>query len=76
VSPAPCAPPWPFLLVLVPSAPPHLERRRAVRDTWGGPPWPGSGSPPVRSLFVLGVPPSPSAQRRLLAESRQHRDIL
>ncbi|NXM98137.1 B3GT5 galactosyltransferase, partial [Sylvia borin] len=70
-----CAPPTPFLLILVPSAPPHLERRLAIRDTWGGH-WPASGSPSTRTIFVLGSPSSSSAQRRLLAESRQHGDIL
>ncbi|NXU64006.1 B3GN4 acetylglucosaminyltransferase, partial [Horornis vulcanius] len=65
----------PFLLLLVPSAPPHRERRSAVRDTWGGP-WKEPGTPPARTVFVLGAAPSPPEQRRLLAESRQHGDIL
>ncbi|XP_074385914.1 beta-1,3-galactosyltransferase 4 [Zonotrichia albicollis] len=75
LSPPPCAPPAPFLLILVPSAPPHLQRRLAVRDTWGGP-WAGSGAPPARTVFVLGTPGDPREQRELLAESRQHGDIL
>ncbi|NXQ29811.1 B3GT4 galactosyltransferase, partial [Alaudala cheleensis] len=75
LAPAPCAPPGPFLLLLVPSALPHRQRRLAVRDTWGGP-WKGWGSPPSRTVFVLGTSPSPVASRQLLAESRQHGDIL
>ncbi|NXV58540.1 B3GT4 galactosyltransferase, partial [Molothrus ater] len=77
LSPPPCSAPAPFLLVLVPSAAPHLQRRLAVRDTWGGP-WPGepSGAPPARTVFVLGTPRDPQTQRELLAESRQHGDIL
>ncbi|NWY94555.1 B3GT5 galactosyltransferase, partial [Loxia curvirostra] len=74
-----CSPPAPFLLILVPSAPPHLQRRLAVRDTWGGPwggPRPGSGAPPARTVFVLGKPGDPQEQRELEAESRQHGDIL
>ncbi|NXA72430.1 B3GT5 galactosyltransferase, partial [Thryothorus ludovicianus] len=74
-APPPCAPPAPFLLILVPSAPPHRARRLAVRDTWGGT-WGGSGAPPARTVFVLGSGPSPQAQRELLDESRQHGDIL
>ncbi|NXS23221.1 B3GT5 galactosyltransferase, partial [Mystacornis crossleyi] len=75
LSPAPCSPPAPFLLILVPSAPSHAARRLAVRDTWGGP-WGGPGSPKTRTVFVLGVPPSPSAQRELLGEWRRHGDVL
>ncbi|NXC92509.1 B3GT4 galactosyltransferase, partial [Cercotrichas coryphoeus] len=77
LAPPPCAPPTPppFLLTLVPSAPAHLERRLAVRDTWGGP-WRRSGTPPGRTVFVLGVPAGAEGQRRLLRESRQHGDIL
>ncbi|NWW29177.1 B3GT4 galactosyltransferase, partial [Falcunculus frontatus] len=75
LSPPPCSPPAPFLLILVPSAPSHLQQRLAVRDTWGGP-WEGSGTPSTRTVFVLGVSPSPPSQRELLGESRQHRDIL
>ncbi|NXH52374.1 B3GN5 glucosaminyltransferase, partial [Rhabdornis inornatus] len=78
LAPSPCSPPAPFLLILVPSAPAHRERRLAVRDTWGGP-WGESGTPPSRTVFVLGVPPSSSSsdtQRELLAEWRQHGDIL
>ncbi|NXH96325.1 B3GT4 galactosyltransferase, partial [Pachycephala philippinensis] len=67
--------PAPFLLILVPSAPSHLEQRLAVRDTWGGP-WQGSETPKTRTIFVLGIPPEPPAQRELLLESRQHRDML
>ncbi|NXR90525.1 B3GT5 galactosyltransferase, partial [Hypocryptadius cinnamomeus] len=78
-APPPCSPPAPFLLLLVPSAPPHLQRRLAVRHTWGGP-WGqargGSGAPPARPVFVLGHPQAPRSQRELLAESRQHGDIL
>ncbi|XP_030331330.1 beta-1,3-galactosyltransferase 4 [Strigops habroptila] len=36
LSPAPCGPDSPFLLVLVPSAAAHAAQRQAVRDTWGG----------------------------------------
>ncbi|NXA87295.1 B3GN4 acetylglucosaminyltransferase, partial [Melanocharis versteri] len=68
-------PPAPFLLILVPSAPPHLERRLAVRDTWGGT-WGGPATPPARTVFVLGAAASPPSQRDLQAESRQHGDIL
>ncbi|NWU18684.1 B3GT5 galactosyltransferase, partial [Cephalopterus ornatus] len=76
--PPPCGTPAPFLLVLVPSAPSHLPRRLAVRDTWGRPPPPGEtpGAPRALTLFVLGLPPAPASQRRLVAESRQHGDIL
>ncbi|NWV47121.1 B3GT5 galactosyltransferase, partial [Daphoenositta chrysoptera] len=73
--PPPCAPPAPFLLILVASAPSHTQQRLAVRDTWGGP-WDSAGTPPARTLFVLGVPSVATEQRRLLAESRQHGDIL
>ncbi|XP_027767165.1 beta-1,3-galactosyltransferase 4-like, partial [Empidonax traillii] len=67
-----------FLLVLVPSAPSHLPRRLAVRDTWGRPPPTTTpSSPPVtRTLFVLGVPPTPNSQRELLREWRLHGDLL
>ncbi|KAF4790227.1 beta-1,3-galactosyltransferase 4-like protein [Turdus rufiventris] len=76
LAPPPCAPPAPpFLLLLVPSAPAHRERRLAVRDTWGGS-WNEPGTPPTRTVFVLGVPPGPDSQRELLSESRQHGDIL
>ncbi|XP_068033828.1 LOW QUALITY PROTEIN: uncharacterized protein [Anomalospiza imberbis] len=79
LAPPPCSPPAPFLLILVPSAPQHLQRRLAVRDTWGGP-WGhsrgGSGAPPARTVFVLGTAPEPGAQRELLAEWRRHGDIL
>ncbi|NXM92597.1 B3GN6 acetylglucosaminyltransferase, partial [Oenanthe oenanthe] len=62
------------LLTLVPSAPSYRDRRRAVRDTWGSPSAPGTL--PRRTVFVLGLPGGAREQRRLLAESRQHRDIL
>ncbi|NXC65070.1 B3GT4 galactosyltransferase, partial [Aleadryas rufinucha] len=75
LSPPPCSPPAPFLLILVPSAPSHVEQRLAVRDTWGGP-WGVSGTPRTRTVFVLGVSSSATTQRQLLGESRQHRDIL
>ncbi|NXN83286.1 B3GT5 galactosyltransferase, partial [Bombycilla garrulus] len=74
--PPPCSSASPFVLLLVPSAPEHRERRRAVRDTWGGS-WGGSsGSLPSRTVFVLGSPSSPAAQRELAAEWRRHGDIL
>ncbi|NXC01430.1 B3GT4 galactosyltransferase, partial [Orthonyx spaldingii] len=75
LSPAPCSPPAPFLLILVPSAPSHVAERLAVRDTWGGP-WGGSATPPARTVFVLGSPASPRWQRELQRESRQHGDML
>ncbi|XP_014749523.1 PREDICTED: beta-1,3-galactosyltransferase 4, partial [Sturnus vulgaris] len=75
LAPAPCSPPAPFLLILVPSAPSHRDRRLAVRDTWGGP-WGDSGTPPSRTVFVLGVTANPDTRRELLAESRRHGDIL
>ncbi|XP_041282803.1 beta-1,3-galactosyltransferase 4-like, partial [Onychostruthus taczanowskii] len=71
-----CSPPAPFLLLLVPSAPQHRQRRLAVRRTWGGS-WPGPpDAPPARTVFVLGTPQDPQSQRELLAEWRQHGDIL
>ncbi|NXD60777.1 B3GT4 galactosyltransferase, partial [Corvus moneduloides] len=75
LSPPPCSPPAPFLLILVPSAPSHAAQRLAVRDTWGGP-WGAPGTPPGRTVFVLGAAASPAGQRELLQESRQHGDIL
>ncbi|NXH93041.1 B3GT4 galactosyltransferase, partial [Edolisoma coerulescens] len=76
LSPAPCSPPAPFLLILVPSAPSHSSQRLAVRDTWGGS-WGHSGATPrARTVFVLGAAPSPPSQRELLGEWRRHGDIL
>ncbi|NXM51582.1 B3GT4 galactosyltransferase, partial [Gymnorhina tibicen] len=76
LSPAPCSPPAPFLLILVPSAPSHASRRLAVRDTWGSPPPGPPGTPGTRTVFVLGVPASAASQRELLGEWRRHGDIL
>uniref|UniRef100_A0A8U8AST2 Hexosyltransferase n=1 Tax=Geospiza parvula TaxID=87175 RepID=A0A8U8AST2_GEOPR len=76
LSPPPCSPPAPFLLILVPSAPPHLQRRLAVRDTWGEHSGAGKRAPCGAPVFVLGNPRDPQTQRELLAESRQHGDIL
>ncbi|XP_072777121.1 beta-1,3-galactosyltransferase 4 [Taeniopygia guttata] len=79
LAPAPCPSPAPFLLTLVPSAPSHRQRRRAVRDTWGGP-WGsnrgGTGALPARTVFVLGRPEDPRGQREVLAEWRRHGDVL
>ncbi|NXT72789.1 B3GT5 galactosyltransferase, partial [Chaetops frenatus] len=84
LSPSPCSAPSPFLLLLIPSAAAHLERRSAVRHTWGGaaPPgghtWPGAlpGALRTRSVFVLGTGGSPWRQREVLREWRRHGDIL
>ncbi|NXS32163.1 B3GT4 galactosyltransferase, partial [Pomatostomus ruficeps] len=75
LSPAPCAPPAPFLLILVPSAPSHLPQRLAVRDTWGGS-WGGAATPAARTVFVLGAPAAPGQQREVERESRRYRDML
>ncbi|NWJ10692.1 B3GN8 acetylglucosaminyltransferase, partial [Crypturellus undulatus] len=68
--PPPCGHPAPTLLVLVASAPAHAEQRQAVRDTWG------AGVAAVRTLFVVGLPASPSLQAALVHEAAAHGDLL
>ncbi|XP_013169460.1 PREDICTED: beta-1,3-galactosyltransferase 1 [Papilio xuthus] len=64
------------LFIVVKSAMPHLERRDAIRRTYGQENFiPGTL---VRTLFFLGVdaPPKSDTQRRIEEEMAQHRDII
>lgn len=78
LEPAPeaCAPRPPFVLVLVASAPGHVEQRRAVRATWGGPRW--AGGYPTQTFFALGLPRDGEAalQAALEREAAQHGDLV
>ncbi|XP_062495915.1 beta-1,3-galactosyltransferase 4 [Pezoporus occidentalis] len=57
LSPEPCGPSGPFLLVLVPSAAEHAEQRQAVRDTWG------RGTPPKPPKTLQNAPQMPETPR-------------
>ncbi|XP_061095293.1 lactosylceramide 1,3-N-acetyl-beta-D-glucosaminyltransferase A-like [Conger conger] len=70
-----------LLLLFVKSSPENLERRRAIRSTWGNATYArqrlGAG---VRVLFALGLHPDAgrraAVQRGLLAEDRRHGDLV
>ncbi|XP_070200902.1 N-acetyllactosaminide beta-1,3-N-acetylglucosaminyltransferase 4-like [Littorina saxatilis] len=72
------------LLVLVPSSPAHLQRRQAVRHTWGsavsGKPWAGDtedlgGS--VVVLFLLGqVKDDRAVSEAFSREAQEHGDVV
>ncbi|CAF92528.1 unnamed protein product, partial [Tetraodon nigroviridis] len=68
----------PFLLLAVGSLVPHLERRQAIRQTWGRA---GSyGNRTVQTLFLLGrsspLDHSPDLQGLLGREAELHQDVL
>ncbi|KAM6100863.1 beta-1,3-galactosyltransferase 4 [Pterocles gutturalis] len=81
LSPAPCGPSSPFLLVLVPSAPSHWSQRQAIRDTWASGQHPGwveeqNLGLSTRTLFVLGLPEVGGVQEGIRAESSRYADVL
>lgn len=68
----------PFLLLAIKSLVPHLDRRQAIRETWGREVT--SGDAPIARVFLLGqTPPEehwPDFSEVLRFESETHGDIL
>ncbi|XP_060519925.1 beta-1,3-galactosyltransferase 5-like [Cylas formicarius] len=59
-----------FLLVLVHSSPGNFERRRVVRETWGG------LGPNTTLVFLLGMVESDLVRAALRRENLAHRDLI
>ncbi|KAM9323862.1 beta-1,3-galactosyltransferase 4 [Gastrophryne carolinensis] len=74
LSPASACSSAPFLLILVPSAPSHRDRRDTIRQTWGSPS--SSAASSSLTLFVLGVPGTVEGRSALLHEAVTHGDII
>ncbi|XP_070760606.1 beta-1,3-galactosyltransferase 1 [Enoplosus armatus] len=71
--PAACKDRSPFLVFMVPVAPPEAAAREAIRKTWGAP------SQDTLTLFYVGLPEGgqvSSIQGKLEEESRTHADII
>lgn len=60
-----------FLLLAIKSQPGHVERRAAIRSTWGQ-----ARGQPLKLLFLLGVARATTSAQLLAYESRQFDDIL
>ncbi|XP_066489676.1 N-acetyllactosaminide beta-1,3-N-acetylglucosaminyltransferase 2-like [Tiliqua scincoides] len=73
-----CSPKAPFLLLAIKSAIPHIDRRQAIRKSWGKEVT--SGDFTIARVFLLGqTPPEdnfPDLSDLLQFESQTHRDIL
>ncbi|XP_078574133.1 beta-1,3-galactosyltransferase 1-like [Branchiostoma floridae x Branchiostoma japonicum] len=72
-----------LLLILVTSAPGNVDRRKAIRATWGnkkaGDSWRKYGDKPARwkTVFLLGkTPENPSLNFLLEKEARENKDML
>ncbi|XP_071005567.1 lactosylceramide 1,3-N-acetyl-beta-D-glucosaminyltransferase A-like [Oncorhynchus clarkii lewisi] len=70
-----------LLLLFVKSSPENLERRQAIRATWGNEAYTQRElGATVRVVFALGVHPNPQqrghVQRRLLGEDQVYRDLV
>ncbi|XP_076275529.1 beta-1,3-galactosyltransferase 5-like [Rhynchophorus ferrugineus] len=59
-----------FLLIMVPSAPGHLEHRLNIRGTWGFP------RKNVKLMFLLGMVTDDKLQEEIEIESKLHGDII
>lgn len=67
----------PFLVIIVPVAPHHIEQRSAIRKTWGNDS--AVQGRQVLVLFLLGLPSgnnSEKHQKLIKLENLQHQDIL
>ncbi|XP_044218235.1 beta-1,3-galactosyltransferase 2 [Thunnus albacares] len=71
--PAVCKDRSPFLVFMVPVAPPEAAAREAIRKTWGAP------AQDTLTLFYVGLPEGGQVsgiQEKLEEESRKHADII
>ncbi|XP_042276119.1 beta-1,3-galactosyltransferase 2 [Thunnus maccoyii] len=71
--PAVCKDRSPFLVFMVPVAPPEAAAREAIRKTWGAP------AQDTLTLFYVGLPEGgqvSNIQEKLEEESRKHADII
>lgn len=66
----------PFLILMVPVSPNDVERRNAIRQTWGSEKL--VLGQVVETVFIMGVPGDDAEQQqeRLKQESQQHRDLI
>ena len=76
-----CKPQSPFLIILVPSAPKHLQARMDIRETWGQYannltlPAPNT-SVKVSIAFLMGTVENTTDTSSLLSESNKYQDIV
>ena len=76
-----CKPQSPFLIILVPSAPKHLQARMDIRETWGQ--YASNLTLPapntlvkVSIFFLFGTVENTTDNDRLLSESNKYQDIV
>uniref|UniRef100_A0A8C5WGN5 Hexosyltransferase n=1 Tax=Leptobrachium leishanense TaxID=445787 RepID=A0A8C5WGN5_9ANUR len=74
ISPSRACSNLPFLLILVTSSPSHLDRRDAIRQTWGS--RSTSALSDSLTVFLLAVPESQDEKAVLAQESMLHGDII
>lgn len=60
----------PYFVTLVHTAPTHIERRMAARETWA------HSDPRTLTYFMIGYVASPSIQKRINQEEAKHHDII